>query len=442
MRPSDNCGEVTIEVSSETIAGEPLATTRLFGRSLRQTMLATAPQTITVQDTTAPELSIPADYTSECSDDLILDDATASDNCGEVTIEVSSETIAGDAAGNYTVVRTFTATDDAGNSTSAQQTITVQDTTAPEFTSVPADYTSECSDDLILDDATSFRQLRRGDHRGATIGNYTVVRTSLRQTSWQQHRSGDTTAPGNGLHRADDLILDDATCSTAATIDARPSLANSTFTATDDAGNSTSAQQTITVQDTTAPELSIPADYTSECSDDLILDDATASDNCGEVTIEVSSETIAGDAAGNYTVVRTFTATDDAGNSTSAQQTITVQDTTAPELSIPADYTSECSDDLILDDATASDNCGEVTIEVSSETIAGDAAGNYTVVRTFTATDDAGNSTSAQQTITVQDTTAPELSIPADYTSECSDDLILDDATASDNCGEVTIEVF
>ena len=48
-----------------------------------------------------------------------MDDATASDNCGEVTIEVSSETIAGDAAGNYTIVHTFTATDDAGNSTSA-----------------------------------------------------------------------------------------------------------------------------------------------------------------------------------------------------------------------------------------------------------------------------------------------------------------------------------
>ena len=30
-----------------------------------------------------------------------MDDATASDNCGEVTIEVSSETTAGDAAGNY-----------------------------------------------------------------------------------------------------------------------------------------------------------------------------------------------------------------------------------------------------------------------------------------------------------------------------------------------------
>ena len=202
-----------------------------------------------------------------------MDDASASDNCGEVTIEVSSETIQATAP-DYTVVRTFTATDDAGNSTSATQTITVEDTTAPEFTSVPADYTAECSDELILDDA----------------------------------------------------------------------------------------------------------------------------DNCGEVTIEVSSETIAGDAAGNYTVVRTFTATDDAGNSTSATQTITVEDTTAPEFTLPADYTAECSDDLILDDASATDNCGEVTIEVSSETIAGDAAGNYTVVRTFLRRTMLRNSTSATQT--------------------------------------------
>ena len=123
------------------------------------------------------------------------------------------------------------------------------------------------------------------------------------------------------------------------------------------------------------------------------MDDATAaSDNCSDVSITVESETIAGDAAGNYTIVRTFTATDESGNSSSASQTITVEDTTAPELSIPADYTAECSDELILDDATATDNCGEVTIEVSSETTAGDCDGSYTVTRTFTATDDAGNS--------------------------------------------------
>ena len=53
-----------------------------------------------------------------------------------------------------------------------------------------------------------------------------------------------------------------------------------------------------------------------------------------------------------------------------------------------------------------------------SETTAGDCTGNYTITRTFTAMDVCGNSSMATQTITVQDTTAPMLSIPADYTAE------------------------
>ena len=479
---SDNCGEVTIEVSSETTAGDAAGNyviVRTFTATDDAGNSSSATQTITVQDTTAPEFTfVPADYTVECSDEMPMDDATASDNCGEVTIEVSSETTAGDAAGNYTIVRTFTATDDAGNSSSATQTITVQDTTAPEFTFVPADYTVECSDEMPMDDATASDncgevtiEVSSETTAGDAAGNYVIVRTftatddagnssSATQTITVQ----DTTAPeftfvpaDYTVECSDEMPMDDATASdncgevtievsseTTAGDAAGNYVIVRTFTATDDAGNSSSATQTITVQDTTAPEFTfVPADYTVECSDEMPMEDATASDNCGEVTIEVSSETTAGDAAGNYTIVRTFTATDDAGNSTSATQTITVQDTTAPEFTfVPADYTVECSDEMPMDDATASDNCGEVTIEVSSETTAGDAAGNYTIVRTFTATDDAGNSSSATQTITVQDTTAPEFTfVPADYTVECSDEMPMDDATASDNCGEVTIEV-
>ena len=70
---SDNCGDVSIDVESETIAGDALATTRCShvhcdGRLWQQHF---CDQTITVEDTTAPELSIPEDYTSaECSDEL------------------------------------------------------------------------------------------------------------------------------------------------------------------------------------------------------------------------------------------------------------------------------------------------------------------------------------------------------------------------------------
>ena len=141
--------------------------------------------------------------------------------------------------------------------------------------------------------------------------------------------------------------------------------------------------------------------------------------------------------------MRTFLASDDAGNSATAVQTITVQDTTAPEFTfVPEDHTVECSDEMPMEDAMASDNCGEVTIDVSSATTAGDAAGNYIVVRTFTATDDAGNSTSAEQTITVQDTTAPEFSfVPENAIVECTDPWPEDMALAVDACGPVDLQV-
>ena len=69
-----------------------------------------------------------------------MEAATATDNCGEVVITVDEVTTAGACAGDYVITRTFTATDDCGNATSATQTITIIDTTAPEFTSVPSDY--------------------------------------------------------------------------------------------------------------------------------------------------------------------------------------------------------------------------------------------------------------------------------------------------------------
>jgi len=356
-------------------------------------------QVVQVQDTTAPELTIPADYTAECSDALVFDAASASDNCSEFTLEEVEAVLEGDCTGNYTITRTFTATDACGNASTAVQTITVEDTTAPEFASVPADYTVECSDDMPMDAASAT------DNCGPVTVTEEVV-----------------TTPGGC---AGEYML------------------TRTFTATDDCGNSATAQQVITVEDTTAPEFTfVPADYTVECSDDMPMEDAAATDNCGTVDVTVMSETTAGDCPGHYTITRTFTATDDCGNQGEAIQTITVEDTTAPELSIPADYTVECSDDIAYDEASATDNCGEADIAEVTETIAGDCTGNYTITRAFTATDECGNSTTATQTITVQDTTSPEFTfVPADYTVECSDDMPMEDAMASDNCGTTDLSV-
>ena len=65
-----------------------------------------------------------------------------------------------------------------------------------------------------------------------------------------------------------------------------------------------------------------------------------------------------------YVIVRTFTATDDAWKRLRLHA---ITEDTAPEFTfVPADYTVSV-DEMPMDDATASDNCGEVTIEVSAK---------------------------------------------------------------------------
>ena len=172
------------------------------------------------------------------------------------------------------------------------------------------------------------------------------------------------------------------------------------------------------------------------------MDDATATDNCGSVSISVEEVTTSGECPGEYVIARTFTATDDCGNTTSATQTINIIDTTAPEfVSVPEDYTAECSEAHPMYPASA-DNCSDVVIVLEEVTTAGECAGEYTISRTFTAIDECGNESSVTQTITIVDTTAPSFTyLPADYTADCSDEHPMADAVATDNCGDVVMTI-
>ena len=370
-------------------------------------------------------------------------------------------------------MRTFTATDDAGNVTTLTQTITVQDTTAPVLT-IPADYTAECTDVLVYDDASATDNCGSIDIvlveeivEGECPQEYTLLRsftatddagnaTTLTQTITVV----DTTAPelfvppsyeadcGDELLLLDGLASD--LCGAAAVLVeesydyacATSYVLTRTFTAIDLCGNTTVGTQTITVTDTTAPEFtSIPADYTAECSDELDQSLPTATDNCDDVTIAVEEEIIAGECANEYTLIRTFTASDDCGNASVATQTITVQDTTAPEFtSVPADETIEFGTEVSDEMALATDNCDGLTVSVSEETAMGDCDGNYVVTRTFTAVDACGNTSVAVQTVTVEDTTAPALTVGADVTIECDEEIPAESYTVSD-LSEVDVDV-
>jgi hypothetical protein len=175
-------------------------------------------------------------------------------------------------------------------------------------------------------------------------------------------------------------------------------------------------------------------------------------DNCGIPTVTVSDAISGnGSAASPRIIVRTYTATDAAGNSASASQTITVADGTPPTITAPDDATYQCATDvpaLNASAATASDNCAAPVVNAteSNNGGAGSPASPLVITRTYTATDEAGNTASDTQTITVIDTTAPTISCPADIVvhlplNSTATSMVVDypTVTASDNCSTAPV---
>jgi hypothetical protein len=220
------------------------------------------------------------------------------------------------------------------------------------------------------------------------------------------------------------------------------------YTVVDECGNVNTFQQIISLIDNVAPVITEgPADATYECDEEVpaaSTSDVAAEDNCTEITINISEEIIDGDCPQNFTIVRTYVAVDQCLNESEPfVQTINVVDTTAPEFTFVAEnVTIECDQDVPAGNAEAVDNCGDVVITTSEEVFEGECANSFTIVRTYTATDECGNETIATQNIFVVDTTAPEfVSVPGEITIECDQDIPETMAEAVDNCGEVTILV-
>jgi len=220
-------------------------------------------------------------------------------------------------------------------------------------------------------------------------------------------------------------------------------------TGTDSCHNlSNPVSQTITVQDTTAPNIgSAGADATIDCSQTPSFTPPSATDDCSGATVsQVGSDDVTpGNCASNYSVRRTWRAVDGCGNASNpVSQTITVRDTTAPTIGAPgANATIDCSQTPSFTAPTATDDCSGATVSQvgTDEVTPGNCAGNYSVRRTWRAVDGCGNASNpVSQTITVQDTTAPVVTCPPSVTVEalggCTGQNITT-ATATDDCSGV-----
>jgi len=399
---------------ASTINGCVRTFTRTWTAADRCGMTTTASQTITVVDNDAPvfQSAAPANITVNCDAIPAPVNLTAYDSCFGVINVTPTETrqnIAGACANNYRLIRTWTATDGCNNSVTLTQTITVQDTTRPVFTvAPPRDTTVNCNS------VPAAATLTATDN--CTPGVITVTATDVRQN-----------IPGAQCADYYQIIR--------------------TWIARDECGNTATVKQTITVQDTTRPVFSIPqpADVTVDCDKVPAWPVVTATDNCSANVQVVTSEqrtSLLPACANNYRLIRTWTAKDNCGNTATMRQIITVQDTTRPVFTVapPRDTTVSC--DAVpppANNVIATDNCaGNVKLSRSQirETIPGACASNYRLIRTWTATDECGNTTTVRQVVTVTDTTRPVIApAPADLVVNCGDSIpVAPVLTATDNC--------
>ncbi|MBP7642469.1 MAG: hypothetical protein KA767_03975, partial [Saprospiraceae bacterium] len=379
-------------------------------------------QTITVYDETGPRInSIPEDLIVSCESEIpetSIGLVQSEDECGgQPGISVEPDIITNSiCASQFTVLRTYVATDGCGNTSSSTQTIEVKDETSPTITSIPVNETISC-EDLVPNTQES-----------------EVIATD--------------NCEGNVTISVEADVISNYICINQYRI-------TRTYVATDACGNYSTASQIIEVDDQTSPEItSIPENETVDC-EDLVRgaepNQVIATDNCDVPTITVESDVISNYICANqYTITRTYVATDACGNYSTAAQIIEVDDRISPQITqIPNDVTVSCSALVAQADpglVLANDNCDVPTISVETDVISNYVCANqYTITRTYVATDACGNTSSSSQIIQVDDQTSPTINyIPENLTLSCAGDVPEPNiglVSASDNCGATIISV-
>ncbi|MCC6726955.1 MAG: gliding motility-associated C-terminal domain-containing protein, partial [Saprospiraceae bacterium] len=447
-----------------------------------------ATQTINVTDATPPTLAgVPADQTLSCGAALpAAPIVTATDLCdADVPVSMNQVTTGNPALGCYSIARTWTATDDCGNTATATQTITLLDNTPPSLVGVPADQNYDCSTvvpSAAAVTATDFCDLvvpvifSENITGNPTTGCFSITRTWSATddcgnivTDSQVINIYDNTppllngVPGNltidcttpvpaaaavtASDLCDAVLPVTLTEATIGTPGAACYTLRRTWTATDDCGNTATATQSIIVRDNQAPVLSAtPANVTYTCLANVpAVPTITATDNCDNNVPVLFFTSSVGNANGcSLTIRRIWAAADDCGNSTIWTQTINVNDDEEPSFvtAIPANLIIDCGTPVPAAPAiTATDNCdASVAVNLVESYVGDPNSGCYILTRTWTATDDCGNSVSAFQDIMVRDNIAPNfVNLPNNATVNC-DSIPGDNVTATDNC-DATVTV-
>lgn len=396
-------------------------------------------QYVHVADTAAPAITlvVPADVQLEgCFADTDTSVATwgtattsAVDDCGDIVQSLTHSDGPVDypcgatgGSGSFERTWTFTATDCAGNTATlvGVQTITVEDVAPPTITLSSGSVTIHCLD-------------------------------------W--HDGFDAAeALGLGLLEvSDDCALDSLFVQEMAEFSYGCAGGHEVrYTAVDQCGNTSIADQVILLYDSTPPVFTtIPDDVNLACDGDPAPyqdGDAVAEDACGAVTITTHDELVIGDCASSAVWERTITASDECDNETSIIQRFYRVDDVPPTITaFPADTTVDCTLPA-FDPAGVSyaDDCDAAPVlAVVDDTVYNACPGTFTVERHITVTDCSNNVAEVIQSIQVLDTVAPVLVVDgvllevscSEWTCDIDYLVELGQVSATDNCGEVDLAV-
>jgi gliding motility-associated-like protein len=290
-----------------------------------------------------------------------------------------------DCANSGTYTNTWTVTDACSNTSDVfTQVITIQDTTAPTWTTEIAslDQTIECSNIEALSTAQALFP-EATDTCDSDVTNIEKI-------------AGEFVASKD--------------CSNSGTY-------TNTWTVTDACGKTSEVfTQVITIQDTTAPTWTTETaslDQTIECSDTAALDSAQAlfpeaTDTCDSdvSNIEKSAgQFIASeDCANSGTYTNTWTVTDACGKTSEVfTQVITIQDTTAPITTTEFNTSVNVNCDAIplKPELVFVDNCSALLTPTYTETISESTPNSYLLDRKWVVSDACGNTSTFNQIVNV-----------------------------------------
>ncbi len=216
-----------------------------------------------------------------------------------------------------------------------------------------------------------------------------------------------------------------------------------TATATDGAGNTASCNFSVKVVDNQAPSISCPPNKTVNndpnlCSARVSYTVPLGTDNCpGASTLQTSGLPSNGIFPVGVTT-NAFKVTDATGLTATCQFTVTVVDNQPPSITCPANMTLSCespTDPSVTGNPLASDNCGIASVGHTDVRIDGSCTHEFTLNRTWKATDIHGNVGTCLQVIKVEDKKAPTITCPPNVTVTCDTMAATTGmATALDNC--------